>query len=74
MRIFCPVVQQKTPIPSKTKVAQTVVTPISSNSKKAHAVFLKLYLRKIWANLKKKTVAQCDLGPISSNRKVAHGV
>ena len=49
-------------------VAQSVLTPISSNRKNAHGVFLKLYLPS------KTTVAQSVLTPISSKKRVAHGV
>ena len=48
--------------------AQSVLTPISSNGKNAHGVFLKLYLPS------KTTVAQSVLTPISSKKRVAHGV
>ena len=49
-------------------VAHGVLTPISSNRKKAHGVFLKLYLPS------KTTVAQNVLTPISSKKRVPHGV
>ena len=68
MRIFCQAVEQRTPILSKTIVAQSVVAPILSNRKNAHGVFLKLYLPS------KTTVAQSVLTPISSKKRVAHGV
>ena len=68
MRIFCQAVEQRTPILSKTVVAQSVVAPILSNRKNAHGVFLKLYLPS------KTTVAQSVLTPISSKKRVAHGV
>ena len=49
-------------------VAESVLTPISTNGKNAHGVFLKLYLPS------KTTVAQSVLTPISSKKRVAHGV
>ena len=56
------------PISSKTRVTQSVLTPISSNRKRAHGVFLKLYLPS------KTKVAQSVLTQILSNRTIAHGV
>ena len=44
-------------------VAQSVLTPISSNGKNAHGVFLKLYLPS------KTTVAKIVLTPISRTKK-----
>ena len=51
------------PISSKTTVAQSVLTPISSNRKNAHGVFLKLYLPS------KTTVAQSVLTPIFKQKQ-----
>ena len=53
---------------SKTIVAQSVLTPIWSNRKNAHGVFLKLYLPR------KTTVAQSVLTQIFKKKRVAHEV
>ena len=65
---------KKSPISSKTTLAQRVLTPILSNRTVAHGVWTSFsFLTKV-AKLKQKTVAQRVLTPISSNRTVAHRV